>query len=274
MFKVIKIELFDSFQCLMDKCPDNCCDENWIITVDDATYALYREIGIENLDDVVSAQEPHVILKNSNGKCPFITDNGLCLIHKNMGEDYLGNTCKSYPRFVSTYENDYNDLFVENIGLSCPAASDWVLGLDRVCEIKEQVYYEQPEEVGRAAIELPAERKMKEILSFVQNIESYQEGMRECYKSLNCEYTPIELKLLKSKDLLLRNISICFMFENLMLESKKDNPEYSAVLDRVVSIIKLLDEVLCEEVENGKECTDKLMSDCLYKIMRREDHRI
>lgn len=50
MFKTIKNELYDEFQCWMDKCPSNCCDENWIIFIDDATYEKYKEIFIRMTD--------------------------------------------------------------------------------------------------------------------------------------------------------------------------------------------------------------------------------
>lgn len=271
MFKMIKIELFDQFNCLMDKCPDNCCDEDWLISVDNPTYELYQEIGIRDLDAKVTKEEPHVIIKQ-NGKCPFITSDGLCLIHKELGEDFLGNTCKSYPRFVSIYEDACNDLYIENIGLSCPAASDWVVGLDRICKLDENVYYEQKKEVGRKARVLPAEKNMKTMISFLQKNESYKEGMKACYESLGQEYIPLEMEVINSNDLLLRNISICFLFENLMLESQKESPDYVHVLDRICMIIKDLDELLQKEIETESELTDQLISNCLYKIMRKKDH--
>lgn len=194
------------------------------------------------------------------------------MIHKELGEKFLGNTCKSYPRFVSTYNNFYNDLYIENIGLSCPAASDWIVGLERICKLDEQVYYEQKNEVGRKTKVLPAEKNMKEIIAFLQKEQSYEEGIKQCYEFLGKEYVPVCLKVINSKDLLLRNISICFLFENLMLESKKDNPDYVCVLDKSCTIIKELDEFLYEEGEKGNDYTNQLISDCLYKIMRKEDH--
>ncbi|MCQ2518003.1 MAG: flagellin lysine-N-methylase [Lachnospiraceae bacterium] len=271
MFKIIKLEIFDSFKCLMDKCPDNCCNEDWTISVDNETYGLYMQAGMPNLDSFISKEEPHVLIKK-NGKCPFITPEGLCLIHKELGEEFLGNTCKSYPRFVSTYKNFYNDLIIENIGLSCPAASDWLLGLDRVVRLEEKVYYEQKNELGRKAKELPAEKNMKNIISFLQKRDSFIDGMRGCYEALGMKYTPIEFEVLGTKDLLLRNIAICFLFENLMLESQKEAPNYASVLDKICRILLIFDRVLSEEIRKGIECNNDLLSDCLYRIMRNEDH--
>lgn len=48
-------------------------------------------------------------------------ENGLCCLHKEYGESFLGETCKNYPRFASDYEN----LYVLALALSCPAVLDW-----------------------------------------------------------------------------------------------------------------------------------------------------
>ena len=271
MFKIIKLELFDSFQCLMGKCQDNCCDENWLIYVDDEIYELYQKIGIRDLDSFVSAEKPHVILKR-DGKCPFITAEGLCLIHKELGEEYLCNTCKSYPRFVSTYAGEENDLFIENIGLSCPAAAEWVVGLERVCRLEEEVFYESPDEVGKEATILQSEANMKNIVSVLQEQESFEKAMTECYRKVGGEYYALDLKSIASQDLLLRNISICYLFENLMLESKKDVTNYPGVLDRICDILKKLDEAVTDRMQNTQTITNDILSDCLYKIMRKQDH--
>lgn len=68
------------------------------------------------LDSKITKEVPHRIIPQ-DGKCPFITSEGLCSIHGTYGENLLSNTCKSYPRFVS----EYGDLYIETLGLSCPA---------------------------------------------------------------------------------------------------------------------------------------------------------
>lgn len=76
MLKIIKIENFDQFQCLMNRCPDNCCFENWSISIDDETYHKYVDMNIPELDMKIKPTKPHTIIKHL-GKCPFIKGNGL-----------------------------------------------------------------------------------------------------------------------------------------------------------------------------------------------------
>ncbi len=49
MFKLIKVDFYDEFACLMSECPDNCCDEDWDIYIDDPTIEKYRQMHIQDL---------------------------------------------------------------------------------------------------------------------------------------------------------------------------------------------------------------------------------
>ena len=42
MFRVDKLNYYDKFHCIMGKCPENCCEMNWNILVDEATYKKYQ----------------------------------------------------------------------------------------------------------------------------------------------------------------------------------------------------------------------------------------
>lgn len=46
MLEIIKMEYFDQFQCLMDKCSDNCCEEKWSISIDEETYQKYVNMNL------------------------------------------------------------------------------------------------------------------------------------------------------------------------------------------------------------------------------------
>lgn len=272
MFKVIKIDMFDTFACTMDKCPDNCCDEKWVITVDDDTYEKYVEMGIENLDEKITRDEPHVLIKDCNGKCPFILENGLCYLHKNLGEDYLSNTCKSYPRFVSTY----GDLYIENIGLSCPAAAESLVNRTDLCSLVENVYYEDNSEVGTRPVELVNERLMKEAVAPFYEATDYASALLKSCK-LTCKDDGTEssipkLEYLAGYELILKNISIMFLFEHIMLESVNDNPDYDKVYNNLFGVLSGIDDGLATVHSAKGEIETVDLWNNLYKAMREYDH--
>lgn len=267
MFKIIKTEYFDNFRCLMDKCKDNCCDENWIISIDDETYNLYKSLNIHNFDNKISP-DTHTIIKD-NGKCPFILENGLCYWHKEFGEDYLSNTCKSYPRFVSSY----GDLYVENIGLSCPASAQWIVYLDHKCEIVEKIYVEDKAENPDEYTLLKSEILMRTVINILYKNESFIDGISELYQLFEGrEKANWDKNICSAFNLIFCNIAICFLFEHIMLETKKDSPDYVSVIDSICSIISTISGRYSE-----KESTydnKELLSDIIYKTMRETDHII
>lgn len=270
MIKTIKAEFFDQFQCLMDKCPDNCCNERWSISIDEATYDKYLDMGIPNLEMKITATKPHTII-NQEGKCPFVTEEGLCSIHKEYGEEFLSDTCKAYPRFVS----EYGDLFIENIGLSCPASAQWIVSLNRKCRLIEDIYYEDKTETDKSFVKTEAELIMKSILECFYERNSIWESIIECYRKLGGDAIEVmNSKFCEMNSLLLQNISICYLFERIMLQSKKQNPDYRSVIERLVFILKQFEEQ-CQK--NYGEClvyTAEQLSVVLYQIMRKYDHEI
>lgn len=267
MFKIIKTEYYDLFRCLMDKCKDNCCDEQWIITIDGDTYEKYKGLDVPDLDKKISC-DTHVILKE-NGKCPFILENGLCFWHKEYGEDYLSNTCKSYPRFVSSY----GDLYVENIGLSCPASAQWIVALEHKCEIVEKIYFENESENIKDYAYTQEEILMRTVINILYKNELFEDGINELYQlfGLKDEVT-FDGDVYSIYNLVFCNIAICYLFEHIMLESQNNNPNYIGVLNRICQIIK---EIAENYSDNGYfEKRDEVMSDIIYKVMRIKDHNI
>ena len=50
MFKILKSELYDIFQCTTKECPANCCDEDWVIIIDEDAYQRIRALGSPDID--------------------------------------------------------------------------------------------------------------------------------------------------------------------------------------------------------------------------------
>ena len=94
---------YNEFGCITSKCKDNCCIGGWEIDIDDETYERYNnmtgELKHKILDSITQNEDEEYCFKLCDGKCPMLDDNGLCEIHKNLGEDYLGVVCKQFPRY-------------------------------------------------------------------------------------------------------------------------------------------------------------------------------
>lgn len=160
MFKLIKVDFYDEFSCMMSDCPDNCCDEDWDIYIDDDAIEKYRQLGVPDLFAKITPDEPHKLIKKDH-KCPFITPEGLCFFHRDYGEDFLPNTCRSYPRFASTY----GDVYLETLGMSCPAVVMQVLGLYEPVVFPEKIYYEEQSEIGKIPEQSAAEKAARSLIA-------------------------------------------------------------------------------------------------------------
>ena len=78
--------------------------------------------------------------------------------------------------------------------------------------------------------------------------------------------------LLTKNDLVFCNISICFLFEHIMLESKNEYPDYISTINQLCEIIgKIEDKYLLENDSNNEK--ERLINS-IYKTMRKEDHKI
>ena len=70
-----------------------------------------------------------------NGRCPLLTQDGLCPIVTELGEEFLSTTCHTHPRFTEVY-GGYQETM---LSVSCPEAAR--LLLDRTERIEN--FYEK-----------------------------------------------------------------------------------------------------------------------------------
>ncbi len=98
---------FGDFHCIGNACSDNCC-YGWRID--------WKKEEVEKLKSApaISHQLKELIEKsfvpneevegyyriqfNEQGNCPFLTNESLCGIQRELGAEYLSNTCMTYPR--------------------------------------------------------------------------------------------------------------------------------------------------------------------------------
>lgn len=129
--KVLKPFYYDDFKCTANECIDNCCS-NWRINIDEKTYKKYKKLKGEwgkkinsnisrNRSNDNYLQYGKINLKNN--KCSLLREDGLCTIHGSLGEGYLCNTCRVYPRSI----NKYGDIYERNLIISCPEVARYII---------------------------------------------------------------------------------------------------------------------------------------------------
>lgn len=126
-------EYLNDFSCIGSACEDTCC-AGWDITVDKKTYQAYRKIRqpemAEKLQKYVKRNRKQnddsdyaKFILDENKNCHMMSEDGLCNIHKELGEEFLCNTCAVYPRYLTRVDN----VTEKSLTLSCPEAARVVL---------------------------------------------------------------------------------------------------------------------------------------------------
>lgn len=101
MFKIYP-KFYKEFKCLSSSCPNTCC-KDWGVDIDKETLNKYKSIDGEygnKLKEILKHKKQFFRLGAS---CPFLCDDGLCGIELNLGEDYLCEVCRQFPRLKYDY---------------------------------------------------------------------------------------------------------------------------------------------------------------------------
>ena len=130
--KVLKPFYYDDFKCIGGECIDNCCGNNWRIDIDEKTYKKYKKLKGEwgkKINNNISRKRsnPNYLqygkINLKNNKCSLLSEDGLCTIHGSLGEDYLCNTCRVYPREI----RKYGEIYERNLSISCPEVARYII---------------------------------------------------------------------------------------------------------------------------------------------------
>lgn len=122
--KILKPFYYDDFKCIADKCKDSCCI-GWTVHIDKKSYNKYKKVkgdfgrflndniarNRKDLNDLAYGK-----MKLNTNRCSLLSEDNLCNLYINLGEDYLCNTCKIYPRMV----RKYGEIYEKYLTLSCP----------------------------------------------------------------------------------------------------------------------------------------------------------
>lgn len=119
---ILKIENYDRFKCIADKCRFTCC-VGWDVDIDTDTYNKWKkenDTSAHILDNVKikkgGGKTKYFINKETNEACAFLDKQGLCAIVKSHGEEYLSLTCHMFPRI----ENIFEDKKELSLSCACP----------------------------------------------------------------------------------------------------------------------------------------------------------
>lgn len=140
---LITMRFVTSFTCTGNECPDNCCHD-WVIGVEKDIYdqlerlygqtpedkALF-ETGLQVSQNPFNEQNYAILQNDAEGNCRFLDEQGWCRIHKDYGAEYLGYTCKDYPRLFT----DNFDQTEVILSLSCPEAARLFIERDTATEL-------------------------------------------------------------------------------------------------------------------------------------------
>lgn len=122
--KILKPYYYDEFYCIGGACKDTCCI-GWQIHIDKKSFLRYRAVKGEfgkRLNSCISKNRKtqtnlyYAEMKLEERKCQLLNRENLCDIYINLGEDYLCNTCKIYPRLI----RKFGDVCEKSLSLSCP----------------------------------------------------------------------------------------------------------------------------------------------------------
>ena len=136
-------QYLSKFSCIGDKCEDNCC-YGWNIAIDKNVYEKYRKTSDTELKPILDknvtrnrsnpSDENYAKIKlDCNGQCPFLDENKLCNIHKNLGSEYLSKVCTTYPRVTNLVDQKHERAAT----LSCPEAARLILLNPQLMEFDE-----------------------------------------------------------------------------------------------------------------------------------------
>lgn len=194
---------YSHFKCIAGQCEDTCC-AGWEIDIDDESYEYYMSIEGEFGDKLRAGikeysrededvYENHGFVLDENRRCPFLNENNLCDIYKELGEEALCYVCTYTPRNFL----EYGGAREVSISASCPEAGRLIFGTrEKITFVEQEIQggldiEESEEELVLAerillarnrAIEILQNRKVsveERIISFLHYAEEVQKCLNE-----------------------------------------------------------------------------------------------
>lgn len=124
---ILMPQYMKKFHCIGAACEDSCCI-GWKVSIDHETWKKYRAIRHAELSSLFEKKITRnrsstkneasyaKVKMEQNGRCPFLSDELLCRVQLEYGEEYLSNVCTTYPRISNTI----NGVLERSATMSCP----------------------------------------------------------------------------------------------------------------------------------------------------------
>ena len=247
----IKLSARESFHCTGAQCKLSCC-KSWTIDIDKpTTLEKWKKITQPELRDRLlnsihfsELQKAWCLNKDSLSHCVHL-EKDLCSIHSELGEEYLPDTCRTYPKF--DYSTD--KVNVISMEVSCPEVARLIFnGGTDIYERKNikiqdiNVQRGLPEEIF-----IPVDKMLNETLDTTDydlNIRLYHIGKSLCDIAVLSQ----EGKLFAEKLELvcgynrkgLRNIELAYKYGQLTVDDK----DMGRFWNFIYSFIHNLDELV------------------------------
>lgn len=150
--KVMMPSYMKDFQCIASECEETCC-AGWYIAVDEVTYKKYKKVKQpamkKRLDKELVVRKGGTAeciakIKLKNNRCAFLGKDNLCDLYRELGEDYLSETCKVYPRNL----NQLGEQVELSLALSCPEAARKILLSKEAIRFEENILEDKLPIVG------------------------------------------------------------------------------------------------------------------------------
>lgn len=124
MIRVVP-DFYPEFACIASRCGHSCC-VGWEVDVDEDSLERYSGIpgalGAKLRREIDMTSSPHFRL-DGRERCPFLTEENLCQLILELGEDSLCQICTDHPRFRSWFP----DRVEEGLGRCCEEAGRLLL---------------------------------------------------------------------------------------------------------------------------------------------------
>ena len=123
--KLIVPSYFNLFRCIASECRDSCC-VGWDIALDKRTEEKYKALNGalgRRVQKSIYHSDGGAYIEMKDGRCPFLSECGLCDLICEYGEEILSDICREHPRFYTVL----GDVAYGGVGLSCEAAARLIL---------------------------------------------------------------------------------------------------------------------------------------------------
>ena len=269
---------FENFKCIGGKCEDSCCI-GWNIDIDKVTFKRYFKVqdpemkrmfqkNIQNNERYSSEDIDYGIVKLKKEKrCPFLDEENYCVIHSNLGEDYLSNVCKCFPRVTNKIDETYE----MSLDVACPEAARLIL-------LKEEgiKFLNREEELGKHIISAQINTNLKEVKN--THLKYFKEIREFCIKiiqdrrftiserlySLGCFIEQLEEVEIKNIIKFIENYNVelvakSYLDDDLSLLLGNSNMNHIIQIDLFRKMLKILRVDKDVESLRFKEYTNKML---------------